>query len=64
MVFSKSSDGSTFGGYPLACVAGSAALKVFEDEKLTQNGHTIGISPLLIINEEEIDFTVKQLEKF
>jgi ornithine--oxo-acid transaminase len=31
MVFSKGSDGSTFGGYPLACVAGTAALQVFED---------------------------------
>ena len=34
MVFSKGSDGSTFGGYPLACVAGTAALKVFEEIKL------------------------------
>ncbi len=32
MVFSKGSDGSTFGGYPLACVAGNASLKVFEQE--------------------------------
>lgn len=122
MVFSKGSDGSTFGGYPLACVAGTAALKVFEEEKLDQqaarkgkilkqrieeiakksshvkevrgkglfigievkggnamefcrkllklglivndsHGHTIRISPPLIINEEEMDFMVKQLEK-
>ena len=34
MVFTKGSDGSTFGGYPLACVAGSAALEVFEKEDL------------------------------
>ena len=27
------------------------------------HGHTIRISPPLIINEEEIDFMVKQLEK-
>jgi len=122
MVFSKGSDGSTFGGYPLACVAGAAALKVFEEEKLAEksaqkgkilkekieaiaeksshvkevrgkglfigievkegnamefcqkllklglivndsHGHTIRISPPLIINEEEMDFMVKQLEK-
>jgi ornithine--oxo-acid transaminase len=121
MVFSKGSDGSTFGGYPLACVAGTAALKVFEEEKLAEqaekkgrvlkkriqaiadrsahvkevrgkglfigiqvkqgnamdfcrkllklgiivndsHGHTIRISPPLIINEEEMDFMVKQLE--
>ena len=122
MVFSKGSDGSTFGGYPLACVAGTAALKVFEEENLAQqaawkgkilkekiekiakksphvkevrgkglfigievkkgnamdfcqkllklglivndsHGHTIRISPPLIINEEEMNFMVKQLEK-
>ena len=122
MVFSKGSEGSTFGGYPLACVAGIASLKVFEEEKLAEqaerkgkilkekiqkiakksshvkevrgqglfigievkegnamefcrkllklglivndsHGHTIRISPPLIINEEEIDFMVKQLEK-
>ena len=122
MVFSKGSDGSTFGGYPLACVAGIAALKVFEDENLADqaakkgkilkekietiakksvhvkevrgqglfigievkkgnamefcrklldhgvivndsHGHTIRISPPLIINKEEINFLVKQLEK-
>lgn len=122
MVFSKGSDGSTFGGYPLACVAGTAALKVFEEEKLAQraeekgailkekiekiaeksphvkevrgkglfigievkkgnamdfcrklaklgvivndsHGHTIRISPPLIINDDEIDFLVQQLEK-
>ncbi|MDA3918160.1 MAG: ornithine--oxo-acid transaminase [Deltaproteobacteria bacterium] len=122
MVFSKGSDGSTFGGYPLACVAGTASLKVFEEEKLAEqaerkgkilkakiekiakksphvkevrgqglfigievkkgnamefcrkllklglivndsHGHTIRISPPLIINEEEINFMVRQLEK-
>ncbi|WP_300455258.1 aspartate aminotransferase family protein [Desulfobacula sp.] len=121
MVFSKGSDGSTFGGYPLACVAGVAALKVFEDEKLAEkaaekgkrlkekieqiakksvhvkavrgkglfigievksgdakvfcrklfklglivndsHGHTIRISPPLIINDHEMAFMLKQLE--
>lgn len=122
MVFSKGSDGSTFGGYPLACVAGTAALKVFEDEKLAEqsaikgkilkdkieqiakqsphvkevrgkglfigiemkkgnamkfcrkllklglvvndsHGHTIRISPPLIISKDEIEYMVNQLEK-
>lgn len=34
MVFSKGSDGSTYGGYPLACVAGVSALEVLEGEQL------------------------------
>ncbi len=122
MVFTKGKDGSTFGGYPLACVAGTAALKVFEDENLAEqsawkgkilkhkieqlagrsphvkevrgkglfigievkdgnamdfcrellklglvandsHGHTIRISPPLIITEDEMDFMVRQLEK-
>ncbi|MCG8633273.1 MAG: aspartate aminotransferase family protein [Desulfobacterales bacterium] len=122
MIFSKGSDGSTFGGYPLACVAGTAALKVFEEEKLAEqsaakgeilkeriqdiagrsphvkevrglglfigievkngnamefchklldlglvvndsHGHTIRISPPLVINEEEMDFMVDCLEQ-
>ncbi len=121
MIFTKGSEGSTFGGYPLACVAGTAALEVFEKEKLDEqaewkgkvlkekieavaakslhvkevrgqglfigiemkngnamefcrklleqglivndsHGHTIRISPPLIINEEEMDFLVKKLE--
>ena len=121
MVFSKGSDGSTFGGYPLACVAGVAALEIIENENLVEraaekgkilkekieeiasrsphvkevrgkglfigievkkgnamdfcqklaglgvvandsHGHTIRISPPLIINDQEIDFLVKQLE--
>lgn len=122
MVFSKGSDGSTFGGYPLACVAGTASLKVFEEEDLAgqsaakgeilkqrieeiaarsphvkevrgkglfigievkqgnamefcrkllglgvivndSHGHTIRISPPLVINEAEMDFLITQLEK-
>ncbi|MBU4133266.1 MAG: aminotransferase class III-fold pyridoxal phosphate-dependent enzyme, partial [Proteobacteria bacterium] len=121
MIFSKGSDGSTFGGYPLACVAGTASLKVFEEEHLAEqsarkgkilkarieeiaarsphvkevrgkglfigievkkgnamefcqklltlgvivndsHGHTIRISPPLVINEAEMDFLVAQLE--
>jgi len=122
MAFSPGSDGSTYGGYPLACVAGNAALDVIREEKLPErseamgkilkakildiagrsphvkevrgrglfigievkngnamqycrkllelgilandsHGHTIRISPPLIINEEEIDYLVERLEK-
>jgi ornithine--oxo-acid transaminase len=122
MVFQPGRDGSTFGGYPLACVAGLAALDVIEGEKLAErsekmgailkkkildvasrskhvkevrgsglfigievnngdamsycrkllqlgmlandsHGHTIRISPPLIINEAEIDYIVERLEK-
>lgn len=122
MIFSKGSEGSTFGGYPLACVAGIAALKVFREEKLDEqsaekgerlkkrieeigkrspyvkevrglglfigievkdnnamafcrklmkeglvvndsHGHTIRISPPLVINDQEMDFMVDRLEK-
>lgn len=115
-------DGSTYGGYPLACVAGIAALDVIKNEKLAQNaakmgkilkkrlreavgsneqvkeirgrglfigievnngdamkycrellklgllandshGHTIRISPPLIIGESHIDYIVERIEK-
>ncbi|NNF98338.1 MAG: ornithine--oxo-acid transaminase [Desulfobacteraceae bacterium] len=42
LAFSIGSDGSTFGGYPLACVAGIAALDVFEQEKLADRSETMG----------------------
>jgi ornithine--oxo-acid transaminase len=122
MVFSQGSDGSTYGGYPLACVAGIAALEVLEKEDLARraasqgaklmarlqklaqrsrnikevrgkglfigievtdgnameyccklldlgvlandsHGHTIRISPPLIINDAELDFMCTRLEK-
>jgi ornithine--oxo-acid transaminase len=122
LVFKPGSDGSTFGGYPLACVAGVAALDVLEQEKLAQrsamqgeklkarlhqiaarsphvkevrgkglfmgiqvnngnamtycrrlldlgvlandsHGHTIRISPPLIISDEQIDFMCERIEK-
>jgi ornithine--oxo-acid transaminase len=121
LVFSKGSDGSTFGGYPLACVAGITALSVLSEEKLAQasgrqgeklkkrveqmakhsnlvkevrgkglfigieiengkamplcrellklgliandsHGHTIRISPPLVINDMELDFMCERLE--
>ena len=122
MIFHPGSDGSTYGGYPLACIAGIAALTVFEEEKMTEksavqgeklkkrlqeiaarsavvkevrgnglfigievkngnameychklldigvlandsHGHTIRISPPLIISDSEIDFVCERIEK-
>lgn len=122
MVFQPGRDGSTYGGYPLACVAGVAALDVIENEQLAQkaastgaalkkkieevaarsshvkevrgrglfigievnngdamvycrklldlgvlandsHGHTIRISPPLIIGQHEVDYLVERLEK-
>jgi ornithine--oxo-acid transaminase len=42
MVFKPGSDGSTFGGYPLAAVAGLAALDVMRDEKLVERSAATG----------------------
>lgn len=122
MAFQPGKDGSTYGGYPLACVAGNVALDVLVEEKLPQrsaemgkilkakidaiaarsshvkevrgkglfigievnngdamgyckkllqlgvmandsHGHTIRISPPLVINEKEIAYLVERLEK-
>ncbi|UCD17163.1 MAG: aspartate aminotransferase family protein [Candidatus Zixiibacteriota bacterium] len=122
MAFRPGSDGSTYGGYPLACSAGLAALDVLKDEKLAERGaetgrilrakiddiasrsshvkevrgrglfigievkngdamvycrklldlnmlandsygHTIRISPPLIISDAEIDYIAERLEK-
>jgi ornithine--oxo-acid transaminase len=122
LIFHPGSDGSTYGGYPLACVAGVAALTVFEEENMVEksarqgeklkarlteiasrskvvkevrgkglfigievkdgnamdychklldmgvlandsHGHTIRISPPLIINDAEIDFMCERMEK-
>ncbi|UCC44267.1 MAG: ornithine--oxo-acid transaminase [Candidatus Zixiibacteriota bacterium] len=122
LIFQPGSDGSTYGGYPMACVAGLAALEVIEEEKLAErsarmgkilrkkidaiagrsphvkevrgrglfigievkngeamvycrkllelgvlandsHGHTIRISPPLIINENEIDYLCERLEE-
>lgn len=122
LAFQPGRDGSTFGGYPLACVAGTTALSVLVDEKLPENaqrmgqilkkkiediaarskhvkevrgrglfigvevkngdamsfcrkmldldmlcndshGHTIRISPPLIIDETDVDYIAERLEK-
>jgi ornithine--oxo-acid transaminase len=122
LVFYPGRDGSTYGGYPLACVAGCAALDVLIEEDLPgraakygpvlkkrieevckrsshvkevrgmglfigievkngdamqycrkllklgvlcndSHGHTIRISPPLVIGEAEMDYLVERLEK-
>jgi len=122
LTFQPGSDGSTFGGYPLACVAGIAALDVITGENLADrsarmgailrkkieeiaarsthvkevrgkglfigievnngdamgycrkllglamlandsHGHTIRISPPLILDEGDIDYICERLEK-
>ncbi len=42
MAFKPGSDGSTFGGYPLACVAGLAALDVIVGERLAERAAATG----------------------
>jgi ornithine--oxo-acid transaminase len=43
LAFSPGSDGSTFGGYPLACVAGNTALDVIVDENLADRSAEMGV---------------------
>lgn len=40
--FQPGRDGSTFGGYPLACVAGNAALDVLKEDGLVENSAKVG----------------------
>ncbi len=42
MAFQPGRDGSTYGGYPLACVAGLAALDVIVEEQLAENSDKVG----------------------
>ena len=42
MVFSPGRDGSTYGGYPLACVAALEALDVIKEEKLAEKSEATG----------------------
>lgn len=41
-VFTPGTHGSTFGGNPLACAVGVAAIEVLEDEKLEENAARLG----------------------
>ncbi len=51
MAFQVGSEGSTFGGYPLACVAGIAALDVLEDERLAESAERQGRKLMARIRE-------------
>ncbi|MDP3179363.1 MAG: aminotransferase class III-fold pyridoxal phosphate-dependent enzyme, partial [Spirochaetaceae bacterium] len=42
-VFTPGTHGSTFGGNPLACAVGIAALEVLEDENLEENAQRLGV---------------------
>lgn len=56
-VFSPGSHGSTFGGFPLACAVGEAALDVLIEEKLDQRADQLGsyfLSELKKINHSRI----------
>ncbi|MGC8490805.1 MAG: ornithine--oxo-acid transaminase [Syntrophobacteraceae bacterium] len=51
LAFNVGSDGSTFGGYPLACVAGIAALTVIEEEGLVERSARQGAKLKAAIEE-------------
>ncbi len=51
MAFNIGSDGSTFGGYPLACVAGIAALDVLKEEYLPERAAEQGQKLITRIRE-------------
>ncbi|MHA1512643.1 MAG: ornithine--oxo-acid transaminase [Candidatus Hodarchaeales archaeon] len=56
-VFTPGSHGSTFGGFPLACAVGDAALSVLVDEKLDERSMELGnyfISKLREISHKRI----------
>ena len=56
-VFTPGSHGSTFGGFPLACAVGDAALSVLVDEKLAERSAELGnyfISKLREISHKRI----------
>jgi ornithine--oxo-acid transaminase len=56
-VFTPGSHGSTFGGFPLACAVGDAALSVLIDEKLDERSMELGnyfISKLREISHKRI----------
>lgn len=42
LVIKPGQHGSTFGGFPLACVVAKAALQVIQDENLTENAEKLG----------------------
>ena len=58
-VLSPGSEGSTFGGYPLASVVGTYAIKVLVDEKLAENAKTKGLHLMNNLNSIKTEFPDK-----
>ena len=58
-VLTPGSEGSTFGGYPLASVVGTYAIKVLVDEKLANNANIQGAYLIKNLNNIRNDFPDK-----
>ena len=58
-VLTPGSEGSTFGGYPLASVVGTYAIKVLVDEKLANNANIQGAYLIKNLNDIRNDFPDK-----
>ena len=58
-VLTPGSEGSTFGGYPLASVVGTYAIKVLVDEKLANNADIKGAYLIKNLNDIRNDFPDK-----
>ena len=58
-VLTPGSEGSTFGGYPLASVVGTYAIKVLVDENLARNAKTQGLYLMNNLNSIKNDFPDK-----
>jgi len=58
-VLTPGSEGSTFGGYPLASVVGTYAIKVLVDENLAGNAKTQGLYLMNNLNSIKDDFPDK-----
>ena len=53
------SEGSTFGGYPLASVVGTYAIKVLVDKELSKNAQIIGAQLMSCYEDIQADFPDK-----
>ena len=58
-VLTPGSEGSTFGGYPLASVVGTYAIKVLIDQKLADNAKTQGAYLMNHLNNIKDEFNHK-----
>ncbi|MCK5758302.1 MAG: aminotransferase class III-fold pyridoxal phosphate-dependent enzyme, partial [Clostridiales bacterium] len=54
--FEPGDHGSTFGGNPLACSAGLAVFRVFEEEKLVKNSEVMGMYIIGKLNALKMDY--------